>query len=322
MAQPAFQGANFADRLHKYATQLGLTVALEHESSVIRPDGKPSARSGAVQLRLDQLEEDWHGGVEKIALKSHPKTVVDQIEREEKQYQGCQVLKEWEDEEFESWWDDEEEEGEEEEMEWTDRFSAHKHLTEPSFSADTGPAWAPNRAEPVMISIKPQHKRLMRELAKPSEGYSGSARTVVEVWRRQRRRGEQSQYSHAFWRMDYQQMRALEESSGLTARRDGAYNETYPNPYFPNDPPTQSHLLNDVVFQQLDAHPKRGNWSECRGHLATASADEQLKFFDFIEDAARVLPPKCRPKLSRCMTIATPDNPIFNLAKRVEGWFG
>jgi hypothetical protein len=58
VAQPAFQGANFADRLHKYATQLGLTVALEHESSVIRPDGKPSARSGAVQLRLDQLEED------------------------------------------------------------------------------------------------------------------------------------------------------------------------------------------------------------------------------------------------------------------------
>ena len=78
---------------------------------------------------------------------------------------------------------------------------------------------------------------------------------------------------------------------------------------------------NDVVFQQLDAHPKRGDWSDCRGHLATASADEPLKFFDFIEDAARVLPPKCRPKLSRCMTIATPDNPIFNIAKRVGGWF-
>ena len=47
-----------------------------------------------MQLRLDQLEEDWNGGAEEIALKSHPRRVVDQIKREEKQYQGCQVLKE------------------------------------------------------------------------------------------------------------------------------------------------------------------------------------------------------------------------------------
>ena len=159
---------------------------------------------------------------------------------------------------------------------------------------------------------------MMRELAKPRDGYSGSARTVVEVWRRQRRRGEQSEYNHEFWRMDYQQLRALEESSGLTPRRPHA---TYPDRFFPKDMPTQSHLLNDVVFQQLDAHPKRGGWSDCRGHLATASADKPLKFLEFIEDAARVLPPQCRSKLPRCMTIATPDNPIFNISKRVGGWF-
>ena len=74
-----------------------------------------------------------------------------------------------------------------------------------------------------------------------------------------------------------------------------------------------------MVFQQLDAHPKRGDWSGCSGHLATASADEPLKFFDFIEDAARVLPPKCRPKLFRCMTIATPDNHLEYCQARVGG---
>ena len=46
-------------------------------------------------------------------------------------------------------------------------------------------------------------------------------------------------------------------------------------------------LLNDVVFQQLDAHPKRGGWSDCRGHLATASADKPLKFLEFIARTQR-----------------------------------
>lgn len=274
-----------------------------------------------MQLRLDELEEEWNGGAGEVAAsKPHPRRMVRVIEHEEKLYQGCQVLKEWETDELDEYWYDDDEEEEQDEVEWNDRFTGAAGRFQ-AVETDTGPAWAPNSTEPVMISIKPQHKRLMREIAKPSEGYSGSAKTVVEVWRRQRRRGEQSQYDSMFWRMEYQQMRALEESSGLTARHEGADNETYPNPYYPNDPPTQSHMLNDVVFQQLDAHPKRGDWSNCRGHLATASSDEPLKFLDFIEDAARVLPPKCRPKLSRCMTIATPDNPIFNIAKRVGGWF-
>ena len=281
-------------------------------------------------MRLEQLEKDWDGGAGEIALKSHPTQVVDAIEHEEREYEGCQVLKAWEDEAFGNEWDDEEEE-EVEEAEWTDDFRVDfrgqfRDLQWTSTDeTQPGPAWAPNREEPVVLSVKPRHKRMMRELAKPRDGYSGSAKTVVEVWRRQRRRGEQSEYNHAFWRMDYQQLRALEESSGLTPRRimiaGQETSATYPNEFYPDDMPTQSHLLNDVVFQQLDAHPKRGGWSDCRGHLATASADKPLKFFDFIEDAARVLPPQCRSKLPRCMTIATPDNPIFNISKRVGGWF-
>ena len=282
-----------------------------------------------MQLRLEQLEKDWDGGAGEIALKSHPTQVVDAIEREERRYKGCQVLKEWDEALKREWgdvswaddmWDSEEEV---EEAEWTDNFRAQ--LREVHVETEPGPAWAPNREEPVVLSVKPRHKRMMRELAKPRDGYSGSAKTVVEVWRRQRRRGEQSEYNHLWWRMDYQQLRALEESSGLTPRRimiaGQETSATYPNEFYPDDMPTQSHLLNDVVFQQLDAHPKRGGWSDCRGHLATASADKPLKFLEFIEDAARVLPPQCRSKLPRCMTVATPDNPIFNISKRVGGWF-
>ena len=256
MAQPAYQSANFAGRLAKYATELGLTVALEHESSVIGPDGKPSARRGAVQLRLEQLEKDWDGGAGEIALKSHPTQVVDAIERKKREYQGCQVLKEWEDEAFENeWdmWDDEEE------VEWTDDFRVDFRNRFRDFEwtstdeTQPGPAWAPNREEPVVLSLKPRHKRMMRELAKPRDGYSGSARTVVEVWRRQRRRGEQSEYNHLWWRMDYQQLRALEESSGLTPRRPHA---TYPDRFFPTDMPTQSQCCSTTWCSSSSTHTR------------------------------------------------------------------
>ena len=71
--------------------------------------------------------------------------------------------------------------------------------------------------------------------------------------------------------------------------------------------PTHCHGPSAQVVERTDATYQR--------------RDFPLKFLEFIEDAARVLPPQCRSKLPRCMTVATPDNPIFNISKRVGCWF-
>ena len=64
------------------------------------------------------------------------------------------------------------------------------------------------------------------------------------------------------------------------------------------------HVAKDVVFQTLDMHPVRGAWnSKQKAFLATAVETEPLKFLDYIEDAALVVPKACRDKLTRCLVV-------------------
>ena len=63
-------------------------------------------------------------------------------------------------------------------------------------------------------------------------------------------------------------------------------------------------------------HPVHGAWcAKQKAFLATAVASEPLKFFDFIEDAALVVPKGCRESLPRCLCVHKRDSVasvIFN----------
>lgn len=343
IATPSYQSANFAERLHKYSSQLGLALAIEHEDTIIDLDGKPSDKAGGLQATLDRLEAEWRrsavsssstdtSALDKAPGKSHPKMVVRRIKKDLARFAGARVLREWEEEAKDPWADYEFEEEEEDDDEFEKvlpRFNHNLAYSPPHMGPvqrpaepEAGPAWSPDPTEPVLLSKKPLTMALKRELeGQRGSGYAGNAKLVVDVWRGQRRRGEQSMGSDEFWRMEYQSLRAYEECDGLTHRRGSGAPTQYPNRDYPGDLPSLENMLNEVVFQQFDAHPIHGNWSACRSFLPNATDDAPLKFLDFIEDAARVLPPECRRKLPRCLVVATPEDPVFNRLSRVGGWY-
>ena len=355
VAQPQYQSANFAQRLHKYATTLGYNIAIDSEGKRIPAPpfsdigglaawirDNEYARKGSMPEALAQLEAVWRqqaSGQPSAAscVQYHPAHVVANIEYVERTFNGREVLDEWEEVKRDEY-DDDDDDDDDDDGEDDGKFEARSYfdpdlLYSPEESRVTyevqprppepspGPVWTPDVA-PVRLPKAASKQRLMREMDMPKSGYSGSAKTVVEVWRGQRRRGEHTSNNGEYWRMDYQSRLAFEVCNhsliGINGRK-----VNWP-PEFPDDPPTLGHWLNDVVFQQLDACPVDGGWSDACVHLASATeatADAPLKFFDFIEDAARVLPPRCRTKLPRCLEVSTPANQIFNRATNVRGWY-
>tara|TARA_B110001452_G_scaffold267291_1_gene276612 strand:- start:1122 stop:3317 length:2196 start_codon:yes stop_codon:yes gene_type:complete len=301
IARPQNESANHAKRLHKYATELGYTIAIaDHDP------GSP----GKTFKQLKEWEAAWMAAPPPPGPLAAPPT--------KNPYAGIRTLREWE----EPWGEDDYSDGDAEPADDPTTASG-RYSTNPAIKqlaeTEAGPTWTGKEQSHPYVPPPVKQPRLKREVVRQNQfAYSSSSsRHVVEIWRGQRRRpradGDPYPDSESFWRY---------ESSAQLAHTLGTGSVRWHRPDDGNDSDKPDYDANvfcmkDVVFQQLDMHPVQGAWNATKkAHLATASDAQPLLFLNFIEDAALVVPKACREKLPRCLQVPTREEAGSSLFNR------
>lgn len=305
IARPQYESHNYAKRLHKYATLQagGFTLAIA-DFDPMTPGKTPTV--------LRELERVWHTAPSAgpIADPSHGGEAViapagDQwevaftaqnIEQANTMVQGRPFAT----------------------IPSTATLNAGPNpALYASPEVEQGPAWD-GVHQPQYVAPLPQLPRLFQLQQRAGVAYNNTdARAVVEVWRGQRRHprglewrgdlavGDAIPYNrNDYWRYDQSSRLAFQLSSGFIPRKLNQHIYALEEFEGMGETVAKHYVAKDVVFQTLDMHPVRGAWnSKQKAFLATAVETEPLKFLDYIEDAALVVPKACRDKLTRCLVV-------------------
>ena len=292
IARPQNESANYAKRLHKYATELGYELAIaDHDPAT---PGKT----------FKQLRTWEHGPPSASQHRSSDQIVLREFERE-----------------FDSFQPDAFEEYSRRGRNPLEtalsiyRGSFLSNSNQPEIEA--GPAWGLSSQARSYERPPVKQPRLLREIRRQFTYNSVSSREIVEVWRGQRRRtpGVVATVSdfQDYWRFEAAAQMAHKLSAGAVRWRtpmDGHDLEK-------SEDDANYFCMKDVVFQQLDMHPVRGAWNEKqKAFIAEASDSAPLVFLDLIEDASLAVPIDCREKLSRCLRVPTRDEAGSSLFNR------
>jgi len=304
IARPQNESANHAKRLHKYATELGYSIAIA--------DHDP-ASTGKTFKQLKELEVAWTAVPTAAPMAAYPTNL----------YAHASVLREWE-RPWESHWEDELSDVDDEPFDPTTSRPRYQGLLsnpeiKPLAETEAGPKWTGVGQSAPYVAPPVKRPRLSREVIRHNQfSYSSSSsREVVEIWRGQRRRpkadGDPYPETRVYWRY---------ESSSQLAHSLGSGSVRWRTPMDGHDlekaeSDANHFCMKDVVFQQLDMHPVQGAWNaKMKAHLATASDGEPLLFLPNIEDAARVVPKACREQLPRCLQVPTREEARSSLFNR------
>lgn len=286
IARPQNESANHAKRLHKYATELGYSIAIS--------DHDP-AKPGRTFKQLKALEDA------SVVPHAHPPPSQLQISQ-------IQIVREWE-ASFVTTPQVIEDVSQLGREPLSKRFPWQHPVPLPlvEVEVEQGPSWTIGTQERTYVAPPVKRPSLLREQLGQFDYQSGSSREIVEVWRGQRRRGPFGKRGDLetidFWRYVQAARLAFELSAGPVA-----WTPSHPNLDESDQHDANLFCFKGVVFQQLDMHPVRGAWNgKQKAFLADATSSMPLVFLDFIEDAALVVPKGFREKLPRRLHVPMRD---------------